>query len=44
VSTPANLYAGIAGVIAGYAGSSDPAKAEIYALWNITATLASSHH
>jgi hypothetical protein len=44
VSTPANLYAGIAGVIAGYAGSSDPAKAEIYALWNITATLASNHH
>ena len=34
VSTPMNLYAGLSTVIASYAGSPDPAKATIYALWN----------
>ncbi len=42
VSTATNLYAGLAGVVAGYAGSQDPAQALIYALWQATATRSST--
>jgi len=36
-ATPAGLYAGLSAVVEAYAGSPDPARAEIYALWNAAA-------